>query len=371
MNKLILDGHKLNWHKERLEAWLNGERIAPITMDISLSTRCPYRCIYCYGLLQTPRFTTLPRDVIMRLLDDAAEIGVKGLVFQSDGESTCSPDFYEAIARGKANGLDLGLATNAYLLKEERLEEILPALEYVRFNISAAEPHKFAEIMGCPEKCYSKVIHTISECVRIKRKRNLKVTLGTSMVLMPHYADQILPLVQLSKDLGVDYFIIKHCSDDEEQALRRKYNFQYSDYRNLYPLLEEAEACSTEDFQVAVKWNKILSEGRRSYSECYGPLFFLQASGNGLLAPCGKLFPERFKEFHIGYLQEKGLKELWQSDRYWQIMGKLSDGRFNPRKQCGVMCAQDDLNKFLWNLKAGRVGIGELSGEPPMHVNFI
>lgn len=371
MKNLVLDGHKLLWHKDRIEAWLSGERIAPITMDISLSTRCPYRCIYCYGLLQTPRFSTLPRDAILHLLDDAAEIGVKGVVFQSDGESTCSPDFYEAIAHGKANGLDLGLATNAYLLQEERLEEILPALEYIRFNISAAEPHKFAEVMGCQKKCFDKAIHTIRECVRIKRKGNLKVTLGTSMVLMPHYADQILPLVQLSKELGVDYFIIKHCSDDEEQALRQKYNFQYSDYRNLYSLLKKAEASSTGDFEVAVKWSKILSEGHRNFSHCYGPPFFLQASGTGLLAPCGKLFPERFKEFHIGYLQEKGLKELWQSNRYWQIMRDLSNGRFNPKTQCGVMCVQDNLNEFLWELKQGKTFLEKPRGEIPEHINFI
>ena len=29
---LILDGHKLAWHKDRVEAWLNGEKIAPITI---------------------------------------------------------------------------------------------------------------------------------------------------------------------------------------------------------------------------------------------------------------------------------------------------------------------------------------------------
>ncbi len=232
--KYILDDTKLAWHKERVDAWLAGERIAPITMDVALSTRCPYRCIYCYGLLQTPRFTTLPRDAAMRLVDDAAEIGVKGLVFQSDGKSTWAPYFYEVIARAKQNGLDLGLATNAYLLKEDKLEELLPMLEYVRFNISGADPINYSKIMGCSEKCYHKAIHMIRQCVEVKRKNELNVTLGISMVLMPHYADQILPLARLSKEIGVDYFIIKHCSDDEQQALRRKYNFQYSQYRDLY-----------------------------------------------------------------------------------------------------------------------------------------
>ena len=36
-NNLILDGTKINWHLDRVEAWQRGERIAPITIDMSLT----------------------------------------------------------------------------------------------------------------------------------------------------------------------------------------------------------------------------------------------------------------------------------------------------------------------------------------------
>src|SRR3990170_210175 len=124
---LILDGHKLAWHKDRVEAWLNGERIAPITIDCALTRACTYRCVYCYGQLQANDEKRMTRDVIFRFLDDAADIGVKAISFVSDGESTCSPHLYDAILRGKSNGLNMALGTNGYLLKDDRLEETLPA----------------------------------------------------------------------------------------------------------------------------------------------------------------------------------------------------------------------------------------------------
>ena len=111
----------------------------------------------------------ITRDAIFRFLDDAAEIGVKAVSFVSDGESTCSPYLYDAILRGRANGLDMALGTNGYLLKDERLSETLPALTYLRFNISAAESRRYGEIMGCPEKCFDKVCETIRKCVNIKK----------------------------------------------------------------------------------------------------------------------------------------------------------------------------------------------------------
>jgi len=131
--EIILDGHKLFWHRERVEAWLKGERIAPITIDSSLTRRCSYKCIYCYGTLQENEGYNLDKDTIFRFLDDAAEIGVKAISFVSDGESAHSPHVYDAIIRGKNNGLDMAIGTNGFPLKDERLYEILPALTYIRF----------------------------------------------------------------------------------------------------------------------------------------------------------------------------------------------------------------------------------------------
>ncbi len=295
MNELILDGHKLQWHRDRVEKWLRGERIAPITIDCALTRRCNYRCNYCYGQLQANDEKNMTRDVIFRFLDDAAEIGVKAISFVSDGESTCSPYLYDAIHRGKQNGLDIALGTNGYLLRDDLLEDVLPSLTYLRFNISAAEPDRYSEIMGCKKDCYYKVIMTIKECVKIKKKINLDVTIGLQMVLLPEFNDQIIPLAMLGDELGVDYFVIKHCSDDEERRL----GVDYTEYNGMIDILKEAESYSSDKYLVKAKWSKILSGGRRKYSRCYGPPFIMQFSGSGLVAPCGMLFNKRYKQYHI------------------------------------------------------------------------
>ena len=295
MGEIVLDGHKLAWHKDRVDAWLNGERIAPITIDCALTRSCTYRCVYCYGMLQSNDIKRMTRDVIFRFLDDAAEIGVKAISFVSDGESTCSPYLYDAILRGRQNGLDMALGTNGYLLKEERLEQILAALTYLRFNISAAIPDRYAKVHGCEKECYFIVIDIIKACVKIKRERNLNVTLGLQMVLLPEVLDQIIPLARLGKEIGVDYFVIKHCSDDESGSL----GVDYSKYNDMVDILKKAETFSNEKYLVKAKWSKILSGGKRNYSQCYGPPFIMQFSGSGLVAPCGMLFNDKYKKYDM------------------------------------------------------------------------
>ncbi|MDD5440282.1 MAG: radical SAM protein, partial [Candidatus Omnitrophica bacterium] len=345
----VLDGHKLLWHRERVEAWLRGERIAPITMDCALTRACTYKCIYCYGTLQENEERPMTRDVIFRFLDDAAAIGVKAVSFVSDGESTCSPHFYDAVLRGKQNGLDMAVGTNGILLKKERLEEILKALTYLRFNMSAAEPKRYAEIHGARESDLDTVAGIIRECVAIKKRLALPVTLGLQMVLMPPFKDQIIPMAELGKSLGVDYCVIKHCSDDETGALK----VDYEGYDGLMPLLKRAEGYSTPDYLVQVKWSKILSKGKRKYRQCYGPPFIMQLSGSGLVAPCGMLFNDKYKKYHIGNIAVTPFRELWKSERYWEVIGLVGSKEFNAQTDCGCLCLQDKVNEFLWDLKQG------------------
>ena len=367
MGDLILDGHKLAWHRDRVEAWLRGERIAPITIDCALTRRCNFKCQYCFGQLQGNDEKVMTREVIFRFLDDATEIGVKAISFVSDGESTCSPYLYEAILRGKANGLDMALGTNGYALDPDRYPEVLSALTYLRFNTSAGERDRYARIHGVAPKAFDRVCHNVAEAVRVKRELGLPVTLGLQMVLMPDLADQILPVARLGAELGVDYAVIKHCSDDEQGSL----GIDYGAYDALVPVLEEAEAMSTPDYLVKVKWSKVLSGGKRSYSRCYGPPFILQMSGSGLVAPCGMLFNERYSRYHIGNVAEQSFKEIWESDRYWEVMGLIASEEFDAHTMCGTLCLQHKVNECLAELVDSGGHFDEPAGPEPGHVNFI
>lgn len=365
---IVLDGHKLLWHRDRVEAWLRGERIAPITIDCALTRVCSYKCVYCYGMLQENEGYHLTKDVIFSFLDDAAEIGVKAISFVSDGESAHSPHIYDAVLRGKANGLDMAMGTNGFPLKDERLEEILPALTYIRFNVSAGTPEGYSKIHGVTEKEFNKVVRTIKKCVDIKKTKKLNVTIGIQMVLLPKYAEDVMPLVELGKELGVDYLVIKHCSDDEHGTL----GVPYDKYSELTEMLKEAEAKSTENYLVKVKWTKILSGGKKKYTKCYGAPFMLQMSGSGLVAPCGFLFNDKYKDkFHIGNIAEKSFKEIWKSDRYREVMDYIISDKFNARTDCGTLCLQHKVNEFLWDLKNGEAELRAPAGSPPMHINFI
>ena len=369
--KLELDGTKINWYHERVRAWERGERIAPITIDMALTTACNLNCEFCYGQLQRNVPHTITKQHMTRFLQDASDIGVKGVSLVSDGESSISPAFVHTIKYGKQCGLAMATGTNAYLVKGKMLEDILPHLSYLRVNISAGEESRYNEIMGAQPGMFKQVCENIEAMVKMKRTGDSNCTIGMQMVFMPKYVDQVLPLSKLAINLGVDYLVIKHCSDDEEGRL----GVDYGGYASTSKTLKAAEALSTERTRIVVKWSKISecdsSGSNRSYSRCYGPPFILQLSGTGLVAPCGMLFNERYKGYHMGNITETSFKEIWESNRYWEVIRHLASGEFDAKTQCGSFCLQHSVNKYLDAYKEGIIELVEPEGKSPEHIEFI
>lgn len=367
----ILDGTKINWYHDRVRRWQVGERIAPITIDMALTTTCNMGCEFCYRYLQHNKRYKITKEHMTRFLDDCAEMGVKGVSLVSDGESSISPAYEHSIVYGHSKGISMASGTNGYLVTPERQSRLLPCLTYLRFNISAGERSRYNEIMGARGDMFDVVCNNISNAVNLKRAGKHNATIGMQMVFMPKYEDQLIPLAKLAVDLGVDYLVIKHCSDDEFGTL----GVAYGDYAKTYSTLKEAEALSNDNTLIKVKWSKInecSEEGAiRSYQRCYGPPFILQISGTGLIAPCGMLFNERYKDYHMGNITEKSFKEVWQSDDYWNVIRKLASSSFNAQTMCGSLCLQHSVNRYLDKYIKGEIELEEPKGEEPPHIGFV
>jgi hypothetical protein len=127
---------------------------------------------------------------------------------------------------------------------------------------------------------------------------------------------------------------------------------------------------STPDCRITVKWSRIRNEGKRDYQRCYGPPFILQMSGNGLIAPCGQKFNSRYSKFHIGNICETRFRDMFQSDRYWEVMRYLASDEFDAQTECGVNCLQTNSNSWLNKyINGGNVAFA--TEPPPPNLGFL
>ena len=368
---LILDSHKLSYHYDRVQAWENGEQIAPVTVDMALTRACGAMCSFCYAMVQEPQErASIKTKEALNLLDDFAEAGIKAVSLISDGESTLSKAYVPFIQHAAKIGIDVGNATNGWEWEPEKIDQVLPYLTWVRFTVAAGTPEGYSKIMFKSEKhteVFDRAMSHIKYAVELKKKLNLKVTLGIQMVLMPEFKDEIIPFAKLALDLGVDYGVIKHCSDDELGTI----GVDYSKYEDMYELLKKAEEMSNDKTKVIVKWSKIKRKGKPTYNRFYGPQFLLQISGSGLVAPSGMFFNARYSKLHMGNFVDERFKDIFKSERYRKIMNYLASPNFDAQTMMGSMPIQHYVSEALDNHLKGISKISPSKGQKPLHVNFL
>lgn len=367
VDSLVLDGTKVGWWPDRIAAWERGEKIAPITIDCAMTRACNAACHFCYAQLQANESEgKVTKEHFFSFLSDAADVGVKGVSFISDGESTVVPWWADAVEHGARVGLKIGAGSNGIKLTKPVLERALPHLTYLRFNFSAGQKHRYSSIMGVPQSDFDVVVQNIRDGMEIIRRDGLACTLNMQMVLDPVDADQIIPFAELVAELKPSYGILKHCADDSFGTL----GVNYGKYAALEDDLRTAEEIGRNaGVRISAKWDKIQSEGKRRYDRCMGSAFIMQVSGSGLVANCGFHFNERFRKFHMGSIVTERFKDIWASDRYDEILKYLASDQFDPRDRCGSLCLQDSVNKFLYEYQEGRVSL-PLTVAPP-HIEFV
>lgn len=356
------DGHKLMYHLDRIAAWEKGERFAPVHIDMGLTKFCNTACLYCYAVVQNmTQGTMIQREALLRYIEDCGRLGVRSIGFVGDGEPTLNPALYDATVLARKLGIDTAMATNGLELDMDRAHDLLRDMTWIRFNLSAGDAEGFQRVHQSKAKNFDIVVEKIRTLVEIKKTHNYPCTLGLQMVLIPECYDQVLKEAELGAKLGVDYFVIKHCSDSEYKEI----GIDYKDYLKIEDVLKEVEKFSTDDYVVQVKWDKIRAgtesplykDGFRKYDVCYGTPFLLQISGNGKVYPCGPFFNK--ERFYIGDIHEQSFFDMVMGDRYWAVHRDVQES-VDVHKDCAIGCRQDYVNKFLWDLK-----------NPPEHINFI
>ena len=354
-----LDSNKMLWHMDRVLAWQRGERIPPIHIDAGLSKTCNIKCEYCFGRLQGNQYlkeapAPFPREALMRYMQEAGECGVKSIGFIGEAEPSMNGALAEAIDTGNRYGISMALGTNGVLLDEHH-KVMLNDLQWLRFNLSAASRDSYKEIHGADK--FDKVVANIMHHVKQRDMYYLKTTIGLQMVLTPNNIDQAVPLAELGRELGVDYLVIKQCSDFREAARWNHAKMFSGSFGSS--MLHDAEDQSTDSYKVIVKWDKIDNRGARCYSQCLSGPFLLQTTGDGLVYPCGGAFDrEPMKtDWLMGDLKTHGFKEILNSDRYWEVIELVKN---RDEKTCLTTCRKHSINEFLHDYT-----------HPPEHLNFV
>lgn len=351
MANFNLDGHKLNYHPRAVADFLENRDINPIYVEVSPIANCNHHCLFChYNYLGHKGFFRQGR--MNNLIKELAAINVKSLVFAGTGEPLLHPETISAIEVARKSGIDVAMSTNGVLLKEEDLNVLANCLTWIRFSINGGNAKSYALIHQTKEEDYFKVLENIKKLKRKKDKSNASVAIGVQYILLPQNKDSVIDMAQIMRDLGVDYFVVKHFYKHSENKFEVNDSWPSDDI--VKSLQISAKAMSDNKFSFIVRDKKHLFR-ERPYNKCYGLPFIVYIREDGEVYTCFSY--QHDKNTSLGNIFEKSFLEIWNSQK------KVIDYINNciDKKKCQPNCRHHQINNYLWELRYPSIE----------HINFI
>ncbi len=351
-DEIRMDSHKLIFHPDRVSRWQKDELIYPIEMEIGLSGACNHRCIFCAVDYMEYQPQILNSDVLLKNLKDLGQKGLKSIIYAGEGEPLLNINAGLIFNKTKEYGIDVAVSTNGVLLTKELSEYCLDALSWIRFSVAGATDATYEKIHQSKSGDLQKVLRNLEAAVKIKKDKNLQITLGVQLLLLPENKHEVVSLAKIMREIGVDYFTVKPFSQHPQSKAKLQV-----DYSESAEIGNELSNYQTENFKIYFRSKSIENlVCEKPYDKCRGLHFMTYMDATGNVFPCIVFMGK--EEFIYGNINKQDFVEFWENDRAKRIRNIFDEGFI--KKNCRKTCRLDEINKYLHELE-----------HPSSHVNFI
>lgn len=344
-------------HIDRLAGWQRGDTPAPVTIEWDLSNRCPAGCHGCHfahthtkgPLTLSPRVLPMAHDkggdladadLVRRVLTDAADAGVRSIVWTGGGEPTTHPEWFLLMAHASALGLEQGLYTMGSLISTTQAATIRQWLSWVVVSLDHPDAATYAREKRTVARNFDRA------CETIQALAHGKAAIGVSFLLHAGNYTQTGAMLALSRALGATYTTFRpliETAPDAPGVLLGERAWVSTALEGLAALAAQPDV--ELDVDRFIEWKHWQSHG---YSACHGPAL------NTTITPDGRMWvcPNR-REYAgscLGDLRTESFSAIWARH----------PGHVPVTRDCRALCRLHPVNRTLHELE-----------QPRLHQNFI
>ena len=336
--------HLVHW--DRINVLVNGADTSPVTLELDVSSICNHNCKWCVDPPGVHSNQSMPVPVAEKIMAEAKELGVKGIVFKGGGESTLHPQFDEILQTAGEMGFEIGLVTHGGKLDNSKLlKAIARYCAYVRISVDGPTPESRKEIHGADD--FDAMIKGIEKLLELRGSKRYPVTGATFCI---EYSNRSLidKCIRFGETLCLDYVLIRppFCEEvgfptpytsGEAADLRNEIRKASENYTGKMPVMignwvgdKELETLSTgkregdlarRDLSVrSFKYNGIEHISKRCLAS---PLFLVVTAECEVYGCCCLRGIKKFSFGKINYDEGISLSKLMAGQRRKKCLGKM------------------------------------------------
>lgn len=312
---------------KRLKKWSEGDPQPPIGIELAPTLRCNLNCKFCWRRKKSfdkkdseLRSKELSVEKYFEIIEEAAELGVQEIKVIGGGESLFREETFEILKKIKKENLRGYICTNGVLFNDGEIEKLIDlGWDHVKFSLHGLKK-THNELVE--REVFERVLENISSF------QNSSTTVEIGMVVVKDNYKEIENMLDLSKELGVDYLFLEPITVYSDLGERLALSKEEKDElkQDLNDLIEKVKKYEIEtnfsefmENNFAEKTNNmrefIMSDvsDKDSFAEipCYEPFLRMGIRVDGRVAPCGFYDEERGDS-----VRNKSLKEVWYGDYF-------------------------------------------------------
>lgn len=249
----------------------------------------------------------IKKSLAFRIIDEAAELGVRDIAFYSTGEPFLHKDLSDFVARAKARGIDyVFLSTNGALAGPERAKAVIEAgLDSVKFSVNGGSRETYKNVHGHDD--FDKVIANIRWFSEYREKSGKDFGIYVSCVDNSRNRGD-WGVLKTSLSAYVDEFDHRDCSNQGGNMLVNN---------------------ETESIDSANLLGSLLPE-QLEYKRCPDPFHRLTISPQGYATACVVDYDNYLAAED---LENLSLKEAWESSLFRKLRKAHISGKLD-----GLIC---------------------------------
>lgn len=308
----------------------------PITLEIDPTNNCPLSCPNCiWGDFRASARDSIKPEVLLRIIGEAQEIGVRSLVWTGGGEPLAHRTTLQGMKKASELGLKNGLFTTAFPMSAAVSDVLLENLTWVRFHLDGATPDSYGFLHQVNPDVFEKVTNNICYFVQRRKELGLKTSAGMNTIASKETLPEVSGLARLAKDMGLDFFQFKH---DLTQTNQPEHHQWWKD--EVVPIMDELNKELSDDYFRLQYVRQIDISEPDTAPLCHIHHALTAITADGRVAYCKSTRDQI--EWSLGSIYDNHLRDIFNGERHQYLKKCITPNN------CGIIpCANKAANLIV------------------------
>ncbi|MDY6973398.1 MAG: radical SAM protein [Thermodesulfobacteriota bacterium] len=321
----------------------------PNVLWIELTSKCPFRCVFCSRELLRGDGQHMPYHLFEKLIGELEKPKVLRLNFA--GESIHYPHLIDAIRLAKSTGANVEIVTTFSSVSDDLIEKlILSGLDLLTISVHTMDDDEYRRIYQFSS--LENLRYKLDLFLKLKKRlRKQTPVVDVSFVAMKGNVEQLLNVAEFVEENNLDGINVHRVI--RRSPIKMKFSEELVDNRlrpafkkQLKSVIEETRqrypglriSCSnnaleenTEVSTIPQFHSGVLPEDAKINTCIESPFETAHIWSNGDVFPCGCGSDATDV---MGNLYSASLKEIWMGDKYMSFRKNYTHGKAKNCKNC-------------------------------------